>query len=235
MKIKNKSLSILIPLFNESKRLEKSWQKIKKYYENKDYFGELIFINDGSTDNTLKIIKKFKARFPIKIISYQPNCGKGFSIRKGVLEATKKIILFMDLDLSTSLNMTEKFLEEFEDNTLLIGNRESPQSIMIKRQSFFREKMGLAFTRLTNLILGINCSDYTCGFKMFPANLGKKIFSKAKINRWGFDAELIFLAKKLGVKIKELPVVWEHKRNSKVNLKKDIFYTLFELLQIRFS
>lgn len=229
-----KRLSIIIPVYNESKRLKNSWEKIKKYFLSKNYLAEIIFVNDGSLDNSLLIIKKFKAKFPIKIITYPKNQGKGFAIRKGVLAASGKIILFMDIDLSTPLEMTENFLNEFEENTLLIGNRESPQSKLIKRQSFFREKMGRIFTLLSNLILRDNCSDYTCGFKIFPTNLGKKIFSKAKINRWAFDAELIFLAKKMGIKVKELPVVWEHKGNSRVNLKKDILYTFFELLKIRY-
>jgi len=233
MKPEKKVLSIIFPLFNESARLPPSLEAIKKYYENKSYLGEIIFVDDGSTDNTLKVIKKFKAKFPIKIISSSPNKGKGYAIKRGVLKASKPVILFMDIDLSTSLGMTERFLNEFEGNTLLIGNRESPKSKLIKRQSCLREGMGRTFTLASNIILKNNCSDYTCGFKMFPANLGKKIFSKAKVNRWSFDAELIFLAKKMGAKIKEIPVTWKHKGKSKVNLKKDVFYSLFELLKIR--
>lgn len=233
-----KILSIIFPLFNESKRLKSSLRQIKKYYQNKSYLKEIIFVNDGSTDSSLEIIKKFKANFPIanfsiKIISYEFNKGKGHAVRSGVLNAIGKIILFLDLDLSTPPEMTERFLEKFQNNSLLTGNRESELSKLTKRQSFIREKMGFGFTKLTNLVLRMDCFDYTCGFKMFPADLGKKIFSQAKVNRWGFDAEIIFLAKKFGAKIIEIPVIWEHKVNSTVDLKKDIFYTFIELLKIR--
>lgn len=230
--MKVKKLSIVIPLYNEQKRIKGSWKKIQGYFEAKPYVGELIFVNDGCTDNTLKMLRELKANFPVKIVSYPTNRGKGYAIKQGVLASSKDIVLFFDIDLSTALEMTEKFLENFTKNSILIGTRESPQSTLIKRQNFLREKMGRAFTLIVNFVLQSNCSDYTCGFKMFPANLGKKIFSKAKINRWGFDAELIFLAKKFGTKIKEIPVVWEHKKNSKVNLKKDVLYSFFELLKI---
>jgi len=234
MKISRKSVSVIIPVFNEEGRIPNSWVKIESYFSKMSYFKEIIFVNDGSTDRTLVILQNLKANLQVKIISLLKNKGKGFAIKSGVEAASGKIILFMDVDLSTPPETTEKFLKVYKDNCLLIGNRESRLSKLIKRQNYLREKAGQAFTVLANLILKDNCSDYTCGFKVFPASLGRKIFSLAKINRWAFDAEIVFLAKKLGAQVKELPVTWEHRANSRVNLKRDVISTFFELLKIRY-
>lgn len=230
----NKELSVIIPVYNEANRVKKSWKIIKNYFQNNLNNCELIFVNDGSTDNTLNIIKKLKANFPLKIISYSKNQGKGYAVKQGVLAATKNTLLFFDIDLSVPLSTTKKYLRKIDENSLIIGTRKLSGAKLLQRQNFYREKMGQAFTKLTNLILNNNCSDYTCGFKMMPTKLAKEIFKKTKINRWTFDAELIFLAKKMGVKIKEIPVVWKNNSDTRVNLNKDILGSFFDLIKIRF-
>lgn len=229
-------LSIIIPLYNEEKRIRMLFE-IHSYLKKQKFSWEIILVNDGSKDNTKKItanIIKDNSFKKIQLISYKRNRGKGFAIKKGVLKAKGEYRLFIDIDLSTPIEELKKILPFIKKFDIVIGSRKRKGAKLIKRQSKLREILGKEFTRLSRYILGLKVTDFTCGFKCFSANSAEKIFSRQKIERWGFDAEILFLAQKLNFPIKEVAVVWRNDSETKVRLPKDIIVTFFELFKIRY-
>ena len=231
----NKYLSIIIPFYNEEKRI-KSLSKICDFLRKQQFTSELIFVNDGSVDNSKKEIKKYLKNLKFKnykFISYKQNKGKGYAIREGMLSATGDYRLFTDIDLSTPIEEFNKFKPFLNKYDLVIGSRKRRGAILIRRQSEFREKLGKGFTLISQIALGLNLTDFTCGFKCFSADAAQAIFSRQKIKRWGFDSEILFLAKKLHFSIKEVPVIWENDSETKVKLPQDIITSLSDLFKIR--
>lgn len=231
-----KTLSIIIPCYNEKHRLHSTFPKIIKSV--KDIMGrtnniEIIFIDDGSTDDTIKEIKNQanKHKF-IKFKRYKNNKGKGYALRQGFKIAKNDYILFMDADLSTPLKHIRQFLKQAQENLILIGSRRTSGSNIKKHQTNMREMLGRGFTLISRIAINPEIKDFTCGFKMFPRKIGKKLFNKATINRWAFDSEILFLAKKYNYKVKQIPVTWINDRKTKVNLKKDIIKSLIDIGQI---
>jgi|SRR3989344_5286914 len=234
--MKNQLLSIIIPLFNEESRVEKAVSELEKYLSIQDFSTQVIFVDDGSTDKTVRKIKELKPKFDFEIISYRPNKGKGHAIKQGVAEAKGSYLLFCDVDMSTPLNEFNKFLPLVKKKIpVVIGTRKAAGAKIIKRQPFLRQKMGEVFTMLSNILLRSSVSDFTCGFKCFSRGAAEKIFSFSTINRWSYDSEILFLANKLGFKIIEVPVVWKNDSRTKVNLFKDIIESFTDLLKIRLN
>ena len=218
------NLSVIIPVYNEAKRLPHALTICGK---NPGW--EIIFVNDGSTDATAALIKK--AGF--KLISYPKNQGKGYALKHGEAATTKPLTLITDVDFSTPLTDLPKLLKALNGAGIVIGSRKTKGAQITKHQSPWREFLGRQFTNLTNLWLGTNVSDVTCGFKLFKTPVAKKLFALSKIKRWGYDAEILYLAKKLKFKIAEVPVVWHNDARTKVALLPDIFRSLVDLILIR--
>lgn len=229
-----KSLSVVIPLYNEQDRVG-NLSKVFTYLKKLKFKSEVILVNDGSTDETLNKLKILSKKHKFSIINYSQNRGKGYAIRRGVIAAKKDHILFIDIDLSTPIEEFDKFTEILDFKNILIGSRRRSDSTIKKRQSIVRENLGRIFTYLSSVILGLKVSDFTCGFKCFPTKVAQRIFKKQRIERWGFDPEILFLAQKLGLGIKEIPVVWSNDTKSKVSLPKDIFESLSDLFKIRYN
>ncbi|OGM21886.1 hypothetical protein A2714_04150 [Candidatus Woesebacteria bacterium RIFCSPHIGHO2_01_FULL_38_9] len=240
--MKNKGptfLSVIIPVYNESKRVYKL-TKILKYLGRNTFRTEIIVVNDGSKDNTLLKLKnltskKLQKNLNVKIISYRKNKGKGYAIKKGVLKARGKHRLFLDIDLSTPISEFQKFLTHLGKYDILIGSRKIKGAKVSQRQSLIREALGKNFTFLSQIILGLKVSDFTCGFKCFSTTASQTIFKLQRIDRWGFDCEILFIAKQLGFTIKEVPVIWKNDPNSKVRFPHDIISSFLELLKIRIN
>lgn len=226
-----KELSIIIPVYNEICRIQAGLTEIVKWHKLQPAW-EFILVNDGSTDDTAKQIKKYKF---IKLISYPVNQGKGYALKKGVQESTKPLILLADIDWSTPLTELPKLFEMINLTDLVIGSRKMAGSQVTKHQPWWRELLGKQFTNLSRAWLGLNITDVTCGFKLFKSAAVKKLFGLSKINRWSYDAEILFLAKKLNYKIKEVAVKWENDEKTKVNLIRDIIKSLNDLWQIRWN
>ncbi|MBU0569235.1 glycosyltransferase [Patescibacteria group bacterium] len=232
--MKNKPyLSIVIPVYNESKRLN-TLPTICRYLKKQKYKSELILVNDGSIDNTLSLLKKMKLPKKIKIISYIENQGKGHAVKKGMLVARGDYKMFFDIDLATPLKFVNIFLKQARKGSdVIIGSRKVRGAKLIKRQPLLRETLGKGFTFLSCLTLGVNVTDFTCGFKLFSKKATKEIFSRSLINGWGFDAEILFLAQKCSFQIEEIPVTWKDNSATRVRLSKDIINSLKELIHIR--
>lgn len=218
-------LSVIIPVFNEATRLPRALEICR---QNPGW--EFIFVDDGSTDNTAQLIKESG----FKLISYPKNQGKGFALKQGVKSASRLFILITDVDFSTPLSELPKLSRLIGKSDIVIGSRKTQGSQIIKHQSVMREFLGRQFTNFTNLWLDINVSDVTCGFKLFKTPVAKKLFGLSKIKRWGYDAEILYLAIKYKFKIAEVPVVWQNDDRTKVTLFKDIFRSFADLLLIRF-
>jgi dolichyl-phosphate beta-glucosyltransferase len=230
-------LSVIIPAFNEASRinLPSVINSITDYLKSQKFPTELIVVNDGSTDATLKQLKEGQKKHRLKIISYSQNRGKGFAVKTGVLAAKGKYRLFLDMDLSVPIEELKKNLPYLKKNEVIIGSRKTKGSRLIVRQSKVRETLGKGFSFLSQLILGVKVRDFTCGFKCFSQNAAEKIFQKSLVNGWGFDSETLFLAKKFGFSIKEVPVIWKNDPKTRVKFPRDIFRSFFELVKIRLN
>lgn len=227
-------ISVIIPVYNETKRLD-NLEKIFNYLEKQPYSSEVIAVNDGSTDDTLKALRAWQKKHQFKIITYPQNQGKGYAVKKGMLSAQGEYRLFMDVDLSTPIEEIEKFQPYFKKHDVIIATRKAGGSTLLARQPKFRETLGKGFTFLSRVLLGVNVSDFTCGFKCFSQKSAEEIFSRLTINRWGFDSETLFIAKKLNYKIKEITVVWKNDPQTKVKFPEDIINSLSDLLTIRWN
>jgi len=234
MKTKSPFLSIIVPVYNEEKRLTRGISQILRFIDEQTFRVELIVVNDGSTDATITLIKKLK-HSSLRLISYEKNHGKGYAVQKGMKNARGNLRLFLDIDLSTPVDEFQKFLPHATTFDVVIGSRRTKDSEILIRQPFLREQLGSAFTRLSSILLGTDVSDFTCGFKCFSEKAAKQLFSLQSIHGWGFDSEIIFLAQKKGFLIKEVPVTWSNDPQTRVILIKDIFLSFRDLMKIRIN
>jgi len=227
-------ISLIIPVFNEEKRihnLDILWMFIK----NKKYIKELIVVNDGSTDKTLKLLHGFHKKTKCTLISYRKNKGKGYAIKKGSRIARGTHVIFMDADMSTPPKMLRGLKNIIQNTDIIVGTRKNSKAVLLQRQSEAREMMGRYFTSISQRIMGVKVSDFTCGFKCFTKKAAKKIFAKQHINRWAFDAEILFLAKKYGFSVSEFPVEWKDVRGTKVRFPQDAIQSFIDLIRIRLN
>jgi len=230
-------LSVIIPAYNEEKRLPKTLVEIDKYLRKQDYDYEIIVVNDGSKDKTAQIVEDFKSKIAnLKLIDNKINHGKGYVIRQGMLEAKGEFRVFTDADNSTPIDQIEKMWPEFEKGyDVVIGSRDIKGAVLEPPQPWWRRFLGEVFGLLTNLIVGTwGIKDTQCGFKGFTQRATKDIFPRCKINRFAFDPEILIIAKKLGYKIKEIPIFWRNDPRSKVKFKSMIKMG-FDLLKIRWN
>lgn len=227
-------LSIVIPVYNEEERVN-NLTPIMSYLKKQRYSWEVIIVDDGSTDKTIRKLKLLKKKLRFKILSYYPNTGKGFAIKTGMLSATGKHRLFLDIDLSTPIDELDNFLPFLKKFDIVIGSRKMKLSKVIVRQSLLREFLGKTFTYISQKILQMNVSDFTCGFKCFNGKAAEIIFAKQTIHRWGFDPEILYIGKSKKHSIKEVSVHWKNDPRTKVKFPQDIINSLIELVQIRLN
>jgi len=235
----NEKLTIVIPAFNEAKKIESTVNEVTDFLSDKGYSYEVIVIDDGSDDDTLDIIKRYKdinSNGNIRILENVHNRGKGYAVRKGIIAATGDYILFMDADNSTRIFELERMLPCLEDgNDIVIGSRrvKSVSDDIMIDQPFLRHILGEIYIYISRLFFKISVRDYNCGFKMFKNNVAKKIFSIQLMDDWSFDLETLFLVEKYNYKIKELPVNWKHYKGSKVKPVLDGIKSFISILKIK--
>jgi dolichyl-phosphate beta-glucosyltransferase len=231
-------LSIVIPAYNEERRLPRTLDSIFAYLETRPYRSEILVVDDGSSDRTNEIVAGCQGRYPgLRLISNGRNRGKGFSVRHGMLEARGEIALFSDADLSTPIEEADKLLAAVRDEKYdaAIGSRAINRNLIEVHQSAIREQAGIFFNRLVRWIMGIELSDTQCGFKAFRMERARIIFEQQRVERFGFDPEILFLAKRNGLRIAEVPVRWSHDFGTKVNVVGDGIQMFLELLRIRWD
>jgi len=235
------SLSIIIPLFNEEKRLLKSLIKLDKFIkQNKKKNIEIIFVNDGSTDTTNKIIDLFikenKKDIKFSLIKYKKNVGKGYAIKKGILKSKKNWILICDADMSVNPNQfniwynSDKIIDK---NKAYFGSRRHKKSNV--KSSTIRKFLGYFFIIFIRILFFIKLRDSQCGFKVFHKSYALKVFRKISSFRFAFDIELIIILTKLKINIIELPLKWVHQDGSKLSLLHDMPKMIYDIFVIRFK
>ncbi len=228
-------ISAVVPVYNEALCLEASLETLSAYLRSRygDAF-EIVAVDDGSRDRSVEILRANAEKKRIRVLENSVNLGKGATVRRGMLEAAGDPVFFTDADLSTPLEELERFEEMLRSGKdVVIGTRKHAAASISKAQNAVRTYMGLGYTKLVNSLLGLSLSDYTCGFKLFSREAAQAIFSRSVTDGWSFDAEIMFLAKRLGFEIAEIPVHWEDKPDSKVRLVRDTTRSFAELVAIR--
>lgn len=232
------SLSIVVPAYNEGARLRKSLRSIVTYLNDYAPGAELIVVDDGSTDDTAAAARSELAEarnLRTSVISYQSNLGKGRAVRLGLLASRGAISLFTDADLSTPITETPKLVDPLLQGEcdLAFGSRALDRSLIGVHQSWRREQGGRVFNLAVRLATGLPFWDTQCGFKAFRMNACRPIIEGATIDRFGFDVELLYVSYRAGLRLKEIPVRWDHAEGSKVNLGTDSYKMLSEVGRIR--
>jgi glycosyltransferase involved in cell wall biosynthesis len=234
------ALSIIIPAYNEEKRLGRGLEKIREYFcKESARLGEIevIVVDDGSIDGTVRVANESSALFPrFRILSNGQNRGKGYSVRHGMLEASGRIALFTDADLSAPIEESKKLLAAIgAGNDVAIGSRAVDRSLISEHQSRLREIAGMIFNGFVRLFTGLSFKDTQCGFKAFVAERSRVIFEQQRIEGFGFDPEILFLAKRQGLRSVEVPIRWAHDPATKVHVLRDSFVMFCDLIYIRWN
>jgi glycosyltransferase involved in cell wall biosynthesis len=216
------ALSFVIPAYNEAARLGSTLKQVFAYLQAQPYSSEIIIVNDGSTDDTVHVVESIfavnSAHIPARLISYSPNRGKGYAVRQGLLAAEGTVALFSDADLSTPISDLPLLLNpilagEFD---VVFGSRALDRSLIGVHQPWLREQSGRAFNLIMQLATGLPYADTQCGFKAFRLEVCRPIVEGAILDRFGFDVELLYLAHRAGLRLREQPVHWNDAAGSKV-------------------
>jgi len=227
--------SIILPAYNESARIAATLDKILAHGTQRGWNLEVIVVNDGSTDGTAEIVRSYAAKHAVlRLLENPGNRGKGFSVRNGMLHANGNILLFSDADLSSPIEEVDKLFTAIANGAdIAIGSRWVDPRLQIRRQPLHRRLFGRIFNLLLRGILGLQFKDTQCGFKAFTRSSAQTIFPLQKIERWGFDPELLYLARKFGFTVSEVPVAWSHREGTRIHPLRDGIRMFGELLRVR--
>ncbi|MBV9183718.1 MAG: glycosyltransferase family 2 protein [Acidobacteria bacterium] len=227
--------SIVIPAYNEASRLGASLDRVLSYVLERRWDAEVIVVNDGSEDGTAKLVLRYQDRGPqVKLIENSGNRGKGYSVRHGMLEASGELLLFSDADFSAPIEESAKLFAAIESGAdVAIGSRWVNPRLQTRRQSLLRQFYGRLFNLALRILLGLRFKDTQCGFKAFNRRAAQAVFPLQRIERWGFDPELLYLARKAGLKVEEVPVEWSHAAGTRLRPLRDGLRMVREVLEIR--
>jgi dolichyl-phosphate beta-glucosyltransferase len=230
-------ISIVVPAYNESTRLGRTLDQILDFVRECEWAAEIIVVDDGSRDGTAELVREYARHNAIvRLVQNPGNRGKGYSVRNGVLHARGAIILFSDADLSSPIEEATKLIEALEAGAdVAIGSRWVQSELQTHRQSVARQMMGRAFNVLLRLLLSLDFKDTQCGFKAFRRGAAHALFSSQTIEGWGFDPEILFLARRMGLKVAEVPVVWAHDEGTRIHPIVDGSKMAIEIMRIRWN
>jgi glycosyltransferase involved in cell wall biosynthesis len=229
-------LSIIIPSYNEEARLPGTLDRIVGYVSKSGRETEVLVVDDGSADRTAAVAETFREKLPsLRVLSNGVNRGKGYSVRHGMREARGRIVLFTDADLSAPIEEADKLIAVMDKNDVAIGSRALDRSLISVHESLFREFAGIVFNKLVRIILRLPFVDTQCGFKAFRSERCRIIFEQQRIERFGFDPELLYLARHHGLHAVEIPVRWAHSPATKVNMLRDSIQMFLDILVIRWN
>ena len=229
--------SFIIPAFNESSRIRPTLDELLRYSQERSWDVEILVVDDGSRDDTAQIVREYGQVHPqILLVENPGNRGKGFSVRNGMLHARGDICLFTDADLSSPISEAPKLFDAIAAGAdIAIGSRWLRSDLQTERQPLYRQAFGRIFNLVLRLFLGLNYADTQCGFKAFRRQAAQRIFPLQKIERWGFDPEILFLARRMGLTVKEVPVLWAHSEGTRLHPFRDGLRMFLEVLRIRWN
>jgi glycosyltransferase involved in cell wall biosynthesis len=235
-------LSIVIPAYNEAQRIGRSLDDVLGFLSSEPYRGEVIVVNDGSRDQTAQIVEGRVEDFEragslLRLLTNTPNRGKGYSVRRGVSEARGEIVLFTDADLSSPITEAPKLIVPIAEGRadVSFGSRAIDRSLIAVRQSVIRDFGGRVFNFFMKTVTGLKFKDTQCGFKAFRREVALPVFARQSIERFGFDPEVLYIAKKRGLRLLEVPVRWSHSEDSKVSYLRDSVDMFLDLIRIRLN
>ena len=230
------ALTIIIPAYNEELRLPPSLGLLADYIQKSGRETEVLVVDDGSTDQTAAVAETFRVRIPqLRVVPNGRNRGKGYSVRHGMMEARGDNVLFTDADLSAPIEEADKLIAALDKYDVAIGSRALDRKLIAVHESGFREFAGIVFNKIVRLVLWLPFVDTQCGFKAFRRDKCKIIFEQQRIERFGFDPELLFLARVHGLKAVEIPVRWAHSPATKVNMLRDSVQMFLDVFTIRWN
>ena len=229
--------SFIIPAYNESSRIRPTLDEVLRYTQERNWDAEILVVDDGSSDDTAQIVREYGKVHPQILLLENPgNRGKGYSVRNGMLHARGDVCLFSDADLSSPITEAQKLFDEISGGAdIAIGSRWLRAELQTERQPIYRQFLGRIFNLVLRLFLGLNFADTQCGFKAFRREAAQGIFPLQKIERWGFDPEILFLARRMGFTVKEVPVVWAHREGTQLHPFRDGVRMFAEVLRIRWN
>ena len=227
--------SIIIPAYNESERISDSLERVLRYATEQGWSVEVIVVDDGSSDSTTDIVLEHQRRnAAVQLLRNPGNRGKGYSVRNGMLHAKGEVMLFSDADLSSPIEEAQKLFAAIAQGAdVAIGSRWLQSDLQTRRQPLHRQLFGRVFNVLLRMVLGLTFKDTQCGFKAFNRRSAQVLFPQQQIERWGFDPELLFLARRFGFKVAEVPVAWAHREGTRISPLRDGMRMLVEMLRIR--
>jgi dolichyl-phosphate beta-glucosyltransferase len=237
MTASNFDLTIIIPAYNEEPRLPETLQRIAEYLPTLGVRTEVLVVDDGSTDRTAAVAESFRGKLTgLRVLSNGRNRGKGYSVRHGMLESQGDMVLFTDADLSAPIEESDKLLRALNNGyDVAIGSRAMDRSLISTRQSVFRETAGIIFNKIVRIVLRLPFVDTQCGFKAFRRERCRIIFEQQRIEGFGFDPELLYLARHHGLRAIEIPVRWGHSPATKVNMLGDSLQMFADIFTIRWN
>ncbi|HKD82200.1 MAG TPA: dolichyl-phosphate beta-glucosyltransferase [Candidatus Angelobacter sp.] len=227
--------SIIVPAYNERARIGGTLQRILEHLKAQRWSAEIVVVNDGSRDDTTDVVSQFVAEHrQVRLIQNPGNQGKGYAVRNGMLNARGKVLLFTDADLSSPISEASKLFAALDKgHDVAIGSRWLDPSLQFQRQSLKRQLMSRTYNLFIRTLLTFPYRDTQCGFKAFTRRAAAMIFPLQRIQRWGFDAEIIYLAHHMKLKVAEVPVAWGHDERSKLHPWRDGFYMGLDTLKVR--
>ncbi len=227
--------SFVIPAYNESLRIRPTLETLLRHSQEQKWDAEILVVNDGSTDDTAEIVRQYAQRHPQILLLENPgNHGKGYSVRNGVLHARGDICLFTDADLSSPITEAQKLFDAIARGAdIAIGSRWLRVELQTERQPLYRQLFGRIFNLVLRVVLGLRFADTQCGFKAFRRDAAQRVFPLQKIERWGFDPEILFLARRAGLRVEEVPVLWAHSEGTRLHPFRDGLRMFVEVLRIR--
>ena len=228
-------VSIVIPAYNESQRIEQTLDRVLACIRDRQWDAEVLVVDDGSTDTTPDIVHRYMAEHDrLHLVRNPGNRGKGYSVRNGLLQASGEIVMFTDADLSAPIEEAERLFQAIRDGAdVAIGSRWLDRARQTIHQPLYRRFFGRCFNGVTRMVMGLPYADTQCGFKAFRSSAAQVIFRLQRIERWGFDPEILFIARRLRLRVAEVPVTWGHDERSKISYLRDGAKMLEEMAIIR--
>ena len=229
--------SIVIPAYNENRRIAASLDQVLAFLEAENWDAEVIVVNDGSRDNTAEIVRGYAQRHPaVRLVENPGNRGKGYSVRNGMLHAGGAFVLFSDADLSAPIAEAEKLIAALRAGAdVAFGSRWARRELQVIAQPFYRRVLGRIFNLMLRVLLGLPYKDTQCGFKAFTRAAAQAVFLRQTRERWGFDPEILYIARRQGLKVVEVPVEWSHAGYSQLHPFRDGLRMFRDILCVRWN